>query len=112
MRRAAIVFAAIGLAGVMAWGQVPGEVNARLKIYETPHYVMHTDIAEADAREADLRMTRMFEEYQRRTAGFSGQVNTKFPFFLFKKPADYYASGAIPNSDGVFIIDHYGSRLM
>ena len=95
-----------------AAAQVPADVNAHLKVYETPHYVMHTDLPEADAREADLRMTRMFEEYQRRTAGFAGQVNGKFPFFLFKKPEDYYASGAIPNSDGVFIIDHYGSRLM
>ena len=102
----------MGVVGAIAWGQVPGDVNARLKVYETPHYVMHTDIAEADAREADLRMTRMFEEYQRRTAGFSGQVTSKFPFYLFKKPEDYYASGAIPNSDGVFMIDQSGSRLM
>ncbi|MGN6367072.1 MAG: DUF1570 domain-containing protein [Phycisphaerae bacterium] len=112
MRQLMIFSAVIGLSAARAFGQVPPEVNARLRVFQTPHYVMHTDIPEAEAREADLRMTRMFEEYERRTAGFSGQVNGKFPFYLFKKPADYYASGALPNSDGVFIIDHSGSRLM
>ncbi|HUO08731.1 MAG TPA: DUF1570 domain-containing protein [Phycisphaerae bacterium] len=107
-----IFTAAVVVGGAMVWGQVPADVDGRLRTFSTPHYMMHTDLPEADAREADLRMTRMFEEYQRRTAGFSGQVTGKFPFYLFTKPADYYASGAIPDSDGVFIIDHFGSRLM
>ncbi len=96
----------------LAYAQVPPSINARLRTFETPHYIIHTDLPDADIREADLRTTRMFEEYQRRTAGFSGQVTTKFPFYLFKNPADYYAAGAIPESDGVFMRDQYGSRLM
>src|ERR1700722_9824793 len=103
---------ALILLAAPVWAQIPPDVAARLHTYDTPHYIMHTDISETDAREADLRMTRIFEEYQRRTTGFSGQVNGKFPFFLFKNPDDYYASGAIPESAGVFIRDQYGSRLM
>ncbi len=95
-----------------AHAQIPPAVAAHLKTFDTPYYTMHTDISEAEVREADLRMTRMFEEYQKRTAGFSGQINSKFPFFLFKSPEDYYASGAIPQSDGVFMRDQFGRRLM
>ena len=82
----------VGIASVLARAQIPPAIAARLRTFDTPHYIMHTDISDADAREADLRMTRMFEEYQRRTAGFSGQVNGKFPFFLFKNREDYDAS--------------------
>jgi Protein of unknown function (DUF1570) len=102
----------VGIASVIVHAQIPPAIAARLRTFDTPHYIMHTDISDADAREADLRMTRMFEEYQRRTAGFSGQVNGKFPFFLFKNREDYDASGALKDSDGVFIRDQYGSRLM
>jgi len=114
MRQYSPVLAALALMLLAApvRAQVPPEIASRLHTYDTPHYTLHTDISEADAREVDLRMTRIFEEYQRRTAGFSGQVNGKFPFYLFKNPDDYYASGAIPESAGVFIRDQYGSRLM
>jgi hypothetical protein len=83
-----------------------------LRVYETPYYTLHTDLPEADAREADLRMTRMFEEYQRRTSGFAGQVNKKFPFFLYKNKADFLAAGAPKGSAGVYIEYHGSSWLM
>ncbi len=113
-RMRVLVFGMLGMLATGSQGeaQIPPAVASRLKVYNTPHYVIHSDIAEADLREADLRMTRMFEEYRARTAGFAGQPMGQFPFYLFKNPNDYYASGAIKDSDGVFIIDRYGSRLM
>jgi hypothetical protein len=108
MRRIAALAAAV----LMAWSAaapgagVPGMRNPSgsvMRKYDTPYYQLYTDLGEADAREADLRMTRMFEEYQRRTAGFAGQVKGKFPFYLFKSKEDYLAAGAPQGSSGVFI---------
>ncbi len=79
-----------------------------LQQYETRYYIIHTDIASDDAREAALRMTKMAEEYHARTAGFSGIISQKLPFYLFRKAEDYYNFGGMPGSAGVFD----GERLM
>lgn len=73
-----------------------------LKRYDSRYYIIHTDLTGDDLREADLRMTRMAEEYKRRCAGFSGDIRQKFPFFLFRNPRDYYAAGARAGTAGVF----------
>ena len=86
--------------------------NAKLKVYQTPYYVIHTDLDGAQVREASIRMTRMFEEYKNRTAGFSGAITEKFPFYLFSRAEDYYAAGGPKKSAGVFIVDPQGARLM
>jgi hypothetical protein len=73
-----------------------------MRLYETPNYKLSTDLPEEMAREADLRMTRMFEEYTRRTAGFSGAPREKFPFSMFQNLEDYYAAGGLPGSAGCY----------
>ncbi len=88
------------------------DANAKLKVYQTPYYVIHTDLDVEQVREAAIRMTKMFEEYKTRTAGFSGAITEKFPFYLFSKAEDYYAAGGIPRSAGAFMVDQQGSRLM
>ena len=41
---------------------VPWVVSAQtLRDYDTPYYVIHTDLQGDDLREAQVRMTRMFE---------------------------------------------------
>ena len=90
-------------------------LNARptvMHVVETPYYILHTDLEEAGAREADLRMTRMFEEYRRRTSDFAGQINRKFPFFLYRHEADYLAAGGPKGSVGVFMPQRDGGTLM
>jgi hypothetical protein len=77
-------------------------VPADMKRYETKYYVMFTDITEDEAREAAIRMTKMAEEYHARTQDFSGAIRQKFPFYLFREASDYYASGAMKGSAGVF----------
>jgi len=94
---------------------VPSDRNpsgSMMRVFETPYYTLHTDLSEAEAREADLRMTRMFEEYQRRTSDFAGQVKKKFPFFLYRNKADYLAAGAPNGSAGVYIEWHGNSWLI
>jgi hypothetical protein len=84
-----------------------------MRKYDTPSYTLFTDVSEQDAREADLRLTRMFEEYQRRTAGFANPVKEKLPFYLFRKESGYRAAGGPENSAGVFIqSSRTGNRLM
>ena len=73
-----------------------------LKRYEGRYYVINTDLAGDDLREADLRMTKMAEEYKKRTEGFSGTIGHKFPFFLFRDLDDYHAAGGMQGTAGVF----------
>jgi hypothetical protein len=73
-----------------------------MRAYETRYYVIHTDLGRDAAREAELRMTRMAEEYRRRTRDFSGEIRTKLPFYLFKDEADYHAAGGHANSAGEY----------
>jgi len=79
-----------------------------MKEYPTKYYLVHTDLEPAEAREAQVRMTRMAEEYQRRTEGFSGRITTRLPFYLYKDRADYTKAGGIEKSAGYFD----GERLM
>jgi hypothetical protein len=76
--------------------------RAKLPTYEGRYYVIHTDLTGDEVREADLRMTKMAEEYKIRTRDFSGAIGHKFPFFLFRDREDYYAAGGQPGSAGVF----------
>lgn len=76
--------------------------------YATRYYQIHTDLPREDVREAAVRMTRMAEEYHDRTSGFSGTINQRLPFYLFRNADDYYAAGGIPGSAGVFT----GNKLM
>src|SRR4051794_1607855 len=81
---------------------LPSVANAQLRMnpklsampeYKTQYYLIRTDV-DADAlREAELRMTKMSEEYTNRTRDFSVAVPGQFPFYLFKHEDDYYAAG-------------------
>ena len=73
-----------------------------LRTYETRYYVIHTDLGRDTAREAELRLTRMAEEYRRRTSEFSGEIRKKLPFYLFKTEAAYHAAGGTPNTAGEY----------
>jgi hypothetical protein len=81
---------------------VAGARAAEMQVYPTRYYVVHTDLGQDDAKEAIIRMTRMFEEYRMRTRGFSGEVRRPFAFYLFRNQADYMTAGGLPNSAGVF----------
>jgi uncharacterized protein DUF1570 len=79
-----------------------------LNDYQTPYYVIHTDLGPDDVRETQIRMTRMFETYRARTQGFSGDIQTRFQFYLYMNKEDYLQAGGPTGSAGVFS----GSVLM
>jgi hypothetical protein len=74
----------------------------QMKSAESRYYIIHTDLAPDNAREAAIRMTRMAEEYHARTADFSGTIREKLLFFLFNQQDDYFQAGGMPGTAGVF----------
>ncbi len=83
-----------------------------MKEYDTRYYTIYTDIDPDQEKEAAIRMTKMAEEYHQRTKDFAGVITAKFPFYLFKSPADYYAAGGLPGSAGMFMSVGSDGKLM
>src|SRR5438094_2193143 len=73
-----------------------------MQSYSSPYYIVYSDIELPRVKEAILRMTRMAEEYHERTKEFSGQIRTKFSYYLFKDKDDYFRAGGLPGSAGVY----------
>lgn len=99
-------FAIILLAAFVAAPALAAEPD--FKIYDSKYYVIHTDLPPIEAREAQLRMTRMAEEYLRGAAGFRGEIKERLPFYLYKNLADYTAAVGVEGSGGFFD----GDKLM
>jgi hypothetical protein len=78
-----------------------------LRPYETPYYVIHTDLPPEGAAEAVVRMTRLSEVLRRQTRelGFTGRIERRLPFYLYARREDYLATGAPPESAGAFLGD-------
>jgi len=83
----------------------PKVESAKLATHEGKYYVIHTDLSRDEVREADLRMSKMAEEYHERTKDFAGEIREKFPFYLFRNEADFIAAGGKPGSAGVYMND-------
>lgn len=86
----------------------PGAASRR---YDTPYYVIHTDLPPEGADEAVARMTRLGEDLRQRTRelGFGGRIERRLPFYLYARHADYVAAAKVPEtSAGVFL----GDRLV
>jgi hypothetical protein len=94
------------------WVTSAPTVAGDLQRYESKYYTIYTDLDPASAREAELRMTRMAEEYHSRTAGFAGEITSKFPFYLYTSADDYHSAGGPAGTAGVFVPDGTGGRLM
>lgn len=85
--------------------------GAALRRYDTPYYVIHTDLPPEGAAEAVARMTRLGEDLRQRTRdlGFGGRIERRLPFYLYARHADYIAAAKVPDaSAGVFL----GDRLV
>ena len=83
-----------------------------MQSYSSPYYNVYSDIETPRVKEAILRMTRMAEEYHERTKEFSGQIRSKFSFYLFKNKEDYFRAGGLPGSAGVYMRSDGEPRLM
>ncbi len=91
-----------------AAGPVPPELHQSLNHYQSPYYVIHTDLSIEQSREAFARMTAMAEVYHARTRDFAGEITKKLPFYLLSNKELYYKAGGMPNTAGLFT----GDRLM
>lgn len=100
MRRIApLIILILGLSCLAATGADRAD---KMPVYQSPYYVIHSDLDKDAVREAAARMTSMAEEYNRRTKDFAGQIRSKQPFYLFSKADDYYAAGGMAGSAGMY----------
>lgn len=78
-------------------------VAGPLEKYPTKYYTIFSDLDEEGVREANLRMTLLFEEYLRRTKDYAGRPSTQLPFYLFANQEQYVAASGLPGSAGVYM---------
>ena len=79
-----------------------------MRSIDTPYYTLKTDFPAERAKEAALRITKMFDEYQRRTSDFAGRVNRKLLFELHSDYDRYVQSSGAPGTAGIYT----GERLV
>ncbi len=98
------------LVSAITWAAppVPADLLKSLNHYQSPYYVIHTDLSIEQSREAFARMTAMAEVYHAKTRDFAGKITKKLPFYLLSNKELYYKAGGMPNTAGVFT----GDRLM
>lgn len=80
----------------------PQRSKNQLPVVEGRYYRIHSALPPERIREADLRMSKMAEEYHARTKDFSGAIRFKFPFYLFATEEEYRAGGGLPGTAGCF----------
>src|SRR6266498_3222907 len=91
--RAFVLLAFLGVVPPTRAARPPrADIPTGMQAYQSPYYDLYSDLEPERVQEAILRMTRMAEEYHERTKEFSGVIRQKFPFYLFKDVADYYAT--------------------
>ena len=73
-----------------------------LRQYDSPYYVIHSDLGEEVVREARVRLTAMAEEYRRRTKAFGPTTKPRLPFYLYRSRSDYYRAGGLRGTAGFY----------
>ncbi|MCC6424621.1 MAG: DUF1570 domain-containing protein [Phycisphaerales bacterium] len=79
-----------------------------LRAYTTKYYTIYTNAGPEMVREAEFRLTKMAQEYQRRTKGFSSGMAGQMPFYLYGDEQSYIEAGGRPGTSGMFT----GQKLM
>jgi uncharacterized protein DUF1570 len=76
-----------------------------MRVINTPHYAIHTDLNQHLAEDLAIRMETMYRQYSVRLADFNPKQPEQFQVYLFQKREDYSAltSDKFPNTGGVFI---------
>ncbi len=111
MRTKLLLFSiALGITSVCALQSIiaattpPAE--ATLRLVESRHYAIHTDLDDALATDLSQRLDAMFEQYAKTFAEFQPQQNGRaLPVYLFKTRDAYltFTSPAGVNTGGVFV---------
>lgn len=111
MVRYLLIMVWIGISASLGWAQVVGPVPRippGMKAVEGKYHFLIHDLSPEQETEVLIRLQAMVEEYFLRTREFSGRLDRKLPFYLFRNAEDYYREGGRPKSAGVFT----GDRLM
>jgi len=86
--------------------------GGQLRQYETPYYIIHSDMDSETVQEAIIRTSVMAADYVRLFSGFAGQINRKWEMYLFARHRDYIDAGGIEGSSGIFMRRGKDVRLM
>jgi hypothetical protein len=80
-------------------------VQQGMRVYQTDHYRLFTDVDEDLARDLSKRLDAMYDEYARRLNAFGQPTDKLFDVHVFSKRIDYmrFIDDRVPNSGGVFI---------
>ncbi len=81
-----------------------GKPSDKFPTYETPYYIIHTDLDKDRLREAQVRLLPLAETYYKIVQPFAGgrKITKKMPLYIFSKEEDYHASGGPPQAKGNF----------
>jgi hypothetical protein len=78
-----------------------------LRIIQTKHYTLHTDVEQSLGQDLATRLDAMYDEYDRRLSEFknSSAEATPFEVYVFAQRADYtqFTQNRLANSGGVFM---------
>jgi hypothetical protein len=107
-RRRAFVWLMLTLAPLTLLFTGSAVAQGRMREYRSKYYVIYSDLDRNAVREAEQRINHVAELYHERTKGFAGAIRQRLPFYLFRRPQDYFAAGGLPGSGGMFD----GERLM
>src|SRR5689334_17815656 len=58
-----------------------------LRTYDSKYYEIHSDLPEAEVREAGLRMTKVVEACFVRLPGVEGKIERRLPLYLYANAA-------------------------
>jgi len=95
----------IGLVGLLA-AALWAEESFGLRCHETKYYRLYSNDDRENVLELAARMTRMFEEYARRSRGFKVRQLDKLPCYFFETKQDYVRAGGLAESAGGFSPRH------
>lgn len=92
------------------FAQATSRPGDNFPVFETPYFVIHTDLEKDRLREAQVRLITLGEEYARRVQPFTGhkKIAGKLPMCLFSKKADYLAAGGLPRAIAI----HNGQKVL
>jgi hypothetical protein len=93
------------LAAVVVMLSAPRAARADMRVLDSRHYRIHTDLERAFAEDLARRLDAMYDEYVRRLSDFHPNDRLRLEVYIFKKRADYraFTEDRLPNTGGMFI---------
>ncbi|MEI8197946.1 MAG: hypothetical protein WCI73_18795, partial [Phycisphaerae bacterium] len=91
---------------------VPAATQPDLKLIQTQHYTIHSDMDDEYLAEAWVRLDRLYEDYAIRTAALGRNNNERLPIYMYAQREDYLTAGGDGNSSGIFVHPNNGNARL